>query len=299
MLPSGYAGCVFTLRETQQQVRTRLCSSDNSTHSSPSSWPPPEAWTMRDLMAFPISQKEGGASAWENIINTCWIPNEAFLNVYPQTGLLPMSEAHASRSPYRTASSSREMSSRRLSSLRVTLWSSVPEMLLGASSKHLWRALRTPVTHFKTEIAKLKGFIWGRASAVMFYMSTSHRESVWILQQASCRLWLSQIALPAPLTNIGSCWRPQGSFQAGLVICRENHGWSLLFFHFVTVTKQRNSYFWRRTFIISAPIWASCTRGLQRSCMDRWSSAAAMSSGKLGWKNLNNRLAESSRICKM
>lgn len=48
-----------------------------------------------------------------------------------------MSEAHASRSPYRTASSSREMSSRRFSSLRVTLWSSVSEMLLGASSKHL------------------------------------------------------------------------------------------------------------------------------------------------------------------
>lgn len=58
-----------------------------------------------------------------------------------------------------------------------------------------------------------------------------------------------------------------------------------------------NAYFWRRTFVISAPIWASCTRGLQRSCLDRASSTAAISSGKLDWKNFNSNQAESSRIC--
>lgn len=53
----------ITLSETQQQVRTRLCSSDSSTRSSPSLLSSPWAWTIRDLIAFPMSQKEGRASA--------------------------------------------------------------------------------------------------------------------------------------------------------------------------------------------------------------------------------------------
>lgn len=67
----------FTLRETQQQVRTRLCSSDSSTRSSPSPRPPPDAWAIRELMAFPISQKEGGASKTEASDLLCGVINRS------------------------------------------------------------------------------------------------------------------------------------------------------------------------------------------------------------------------------
>lgn len=59
---------------------------------------------------------------------------------------------------------------------------------------------------------------------------------------------------------------------------------------------ESSSYFWRRIFIISAPIWASCTRGLHRSCLVLVCSTSVRSSRKLGGKNLNNNPAASSRI---
>lgn len=71
----------------------------------------------------------------------------------------------------------------------------------------------------------------------------------------------------------------------------------VIFYYSESRYARGNAYFWRRTFIISAPIWASCTRGLQRSCLDRMRSWAVMSSGKLDWKNFNNNQVESSRIC--
>lgn len=58
------------------------------------------------------------------------------------------------------------------------------------------------------------------------------------------------------------------------------------------------AYLWWRTFIINAPIWACCTRGLHRSCLVRTSRAAATSAGKTEGKNLTNNPAESSRIWK-
>lgn len=59
-----------------------------------------------------------------------------------------------------------------------------------------------------------------------------------------------------------------------------------------------SAHLWRRTFIIRAPICASCTRGLQRSCLVRVSSTAGISSGELGWKYVSSKEAESSLICK-
>lgn len=56
-----FHACTFSV--TQQQVRTKLCSSDSSTFSSPSSSSPVPLCPIRELMAFPMSQNEGGTSA--------------------------------------------------------------------------------------------------------------------------------------------------------------------------------------------------------------------------------------------
>lgn len=101
---------LLTLRETQQQVRTRLCSSDSRTHSSSSLCPPPDAWTIRLLMAFPMSQKEGGASKAEEIPpkrSQGYVLQMGLnaLNQYLLVASLPISVRHASTSPYNTPSS--------------------------------------------------------------------------------------------------------------------------------------------------------------------------------------------------
>lgn len=130
---------------------------------------------------------------------------------------LPMSETHASRSPYSTASSSKEMSSRIFSSLVAMLRSRRSETLQGASSKHLWRALRTPVKHSPGVIAKLgKDFkFWGSCWV------TSYHELALIWQRASCRLWLSYTATPAPPTGAGWYQGPAGGhFQVGILTCK-------------------------------------------------------------------------------
>ncbi len=55
----------FTFKETQQQVSSRLCSSESSTFSSPSSSSPAPStpvWPIRELIAFPMSQNDGSTS---------------------------------------------------------------------------------------------------------------------------------------------------------------------------------------------------------------------------------------------
>lgn len=92
--------CV-TLRVTQQQVRTRLCSSDSRTHSSPSPWPLPDVSAIRELMALPMSQKDGGVSKAEERDLLCSIikPSDLIIVIYLLYYLLPFSVAQASLSP--------------------------------------------------------------------------------------------------------------------------------------------------------------------------------------------------------
>lgn len=57
-------GYSLTFSDTQQQVRTRLCSSGSRTYSSPSSTEP-SCWPITELIAFPVSQNDGGTSTNE------------------------------------------------------------------------------------------------------------------------------------------------------------------------------------------------------------------------------------------
>ena len=171
------------------------------------------------------------------------------------------------------------------------LRSRLSQMFAGDSNKHLWRALRTPRIHFNTRV-------WSPTLLLNFSPGDLKPHHVLALfwQQASCRLWLSDSALSALPPERWLCWRPRSSFRIGRVICRANKNRAVLFSSFESWHAWGNAYFWRRTFVSSAPVWASCTRGLQRSCLDRVSSAATKSSGKVDWKNFNSNQAESSRI---
>lgn len=74
------------------------------------------------------------------------------LNQYLLITSVPISVRHASTSPYRTPSSSREISPRSFSSSALTLWPRLTQTLPGDSNKHLWRARRTPGTHVNTHL---------------------------------------------------------------------------------------------------------------------------------------------------
>lgn len=108
-----------TLRETQQQVRTRLCSSDSSTHSSPSPWSSPATWPTREVMAFPMSQKDGGISGKDKGGGETTVPFQMYpspiscaMSLYSFVAI-PFSSPQASWFPYSTPSRSRVILSRR------------------------------------------------------------------------------------------------------------------------------------------------------------------------------------------
>lgn len=63
-------GYSLTFNETQQQVSTRLCSSGSKTYSTP--WSTPKRWPMTELIAFPVSQNDGGTSTKE-MVNVGWM----------------------------------------------------------------------------------------------------------------------------------------------------------------------------------------------------------------------------------
>lgn len=116
-----------TLRETQQQVRTRLCSSDSSTHSSPSPWSSPATWPIREVMAFPMSQKDGGISGRDKGGGETTIPYQVYpspicfvMSLYTLLAI-PFSSPQASWSPYSTPRRSRVILSRRTRISMVTL----------------------------------------------------------------------------------------------------------------------------------------------------------------------------------
>lgn len=114
------------------------------------------------------------------------------------------------------ASSSRDTSSRRLSSLMAALRSRMSETPWGASSKHLWRALRTPIKGSTIDYSHTQFLVICDTRQV-----TSHRGWALIWRPASRQPWLSQSAPPVPPAGAGRFQGPgEGHVQVQFVTCR-------------------------------------------------------------------------------